>query len=89
MGNTYIRTREDMVREFKGEKRRKPERQIKGHFQLRLCAAAFLFLLFFAAQELNLSYEGFNNEMVVGQISENEDLSLWQGKVLSVFKNLN
>ncbi len=89
MGNTYIRTREDMVREFRGEKRRRPERQVKGHFQIRLSIAAFLFLLFFAAQELELSYQGIGNETVVGQISENEDLSFWQGKILSVFKNLN
>lgn len=87
MGDTYIRTREDMVREFRGEKRRKEASRTKGHFQLRLCLAAFLFLLFFAFQELGLSYQGIGNETVVKEISENEDISLWQGKVITVFKS--
>lgn len=89
MGNTYIRTREDMVREYRGEKRRRAERTAKGHFQLRLCVAALLFLAFFAAKELDFSYQGIGNEAVVGEIMENEDLSFWQGKIVSVFKNWN
>lgn len=87
MGETYIRTREDMVREFRGEKRRKPPKNSRGHFQIRLFAAALLFLLFFAVQELSFSYQGFGGEQVVEEISKNEDLSLWQGRVVSVFKH--
>ena len=88
MGDTYIRTREDMVREFRGEKKRKQEKQGKGHFQLRLCVSAFLFLLFLAAQEMGFSYRGINNETIISEISENEDISLWQGKIVEVFQRL-
>lgn len=82
MGETYIRTREDMVREFRGEKK------TKGHFQFRLCMAAFLFLLFFATDRLGISYPGITRETIVSEISENEDISLWQGRIAEVFKTI-
>lgn len=88
MGETYIRTREDMIKEFRGKERGNGKKGTTGHFQLRLCVAAFLFLLFFAAQEFSFSYKGFTNEQIVSHITENEDLSLWQGKVVSVFQKL-
>lgn len=88
MGDTYIRTREDMVREFRGEKRRRQETPAKGHFQLRLCVAALLFLLFFAAGELGFSYQGLDQKAVINEISENEDISLWQGRLVEVFRKM-
>lgn len=88
MGDTYIRTREDMVKEFRGEKKRKAEKQGKGHFQLRLCISALLFLLFLATQKMEFSYQGINNETIIGEISENEDISVWQGRIVEVFKQL-
>ncbi|MFW5676545.1 MAG: hypothetical protein ACOCNL_09740 [Acetivibrio ethanolgignens] len=88
MGDTYIRTREDMVREFRGEKRRRQETPTKGHFQLRPCVAALLFLFFFAAGELGFSYQGLDQKAVINEISENEDISLWQGRLVEVFRKM-
>lgn len=89
MGETYIKTREDMVREYRGERRRKPENTGKNYFQIRLSIAALLFLLFFAAGELSFSYKGFNNQNIVAEITKNEDLSLLPEKIVSAFNNLN
>lgn len=88
MGETYIRTREDMVREYRGEKRRKTERPAKSYFPIRLAIAALLFL-FFAAEELPFSYKEFDKEQMIGEITRNENLSLWPEEIISVFQNLN
>jgi hypothetical protein len=77
MGNTYIKTREDMVREFtKGERGGKPPKKpVKGHFSLRLFLAALFFLVFFLTERYSLSFRGYTKEWILEAIRKNDSIS--------------